>query len=757
MCFLYSAQVVAPIVRSVPRASAGLSRLAASPVPAAPPAPTSVCTSSMNRMIGFGLACTSSISWRRRCSNSPFIDAPAWSRPRSSESSDTPCSCGGTSPRASRCAKPSTTAVLPTPGLAGEDRVVLAAAHQDVDDLADLVVAAGHRVHLALLGLRGQVDRVLLDRLLLAHRRRRHRARDLARLAARQAAAVLRPLALLAGLADDGGEIVGEVVDLDLAELLGDAEQGIAQVRRLQHAEQQVGAAHRTVAELQRAVDPAALDRIGDVLGEVGERGRAARQPVERRGHVARHRRGVERVVADDRVDVGGVVLEQLRHPVDELDIRIAAQLAEHGRALDRLVDERVELAEQRHPTDFTHSSFLSSSDCVRHGAPIHAAAGDPPVRTQPDAFHVHDQLVRIGGAAKVPAALQPGGSAEAADAPVATAGQRPRRHVVALQDQPQVPGELEAHVLAHQRAQLLERLAVRQQRGETLPRQRPDDDAELVLHVPDRSCRAPRRARPPAGRRASAGCAPRDRAASSGPGTGRPAPDRRTAASATLPGRPHRAPTGRAGRRRRAWESRRGRRDCASRARSGRTARRCGERSARRRAGRARPPAASAPRPGRRTGRSDATACPGNARTCGRRCRAAVRGRIRSGGSARRRSARGSRTPVAPGAAERPPPSARRRRSARARKRATPPGRSGTAPRPAAWHRRGAACRERRTRSGASPGTGRTTTTPSRAARTGPRPAAARAASAFGSSTGAFTAPPSRRGAAPRSSRRLG
>ena len=33
MCFLYSAQVVAAIVRSVPRASAGLSRLAASPVP----------------------------------------------------------------------------------------------------------------------------------------------------------------------------------------------------------------------------------------------------------------------------------------------------------------------------------------------------------------------------------------------------------------------------------------------------------------------------------------------------------------------------------------------------------------------------------------------------------------------------------------------------------------------------------------------------------------------------------------------------
>ncbi|MCY1213127.1 hypothetical protein D9M72_248900 [compost metagenome] len=115
MYFLYSAQVVAPMVRRLPRASAGLSRLAASPVPAAPPAPTSVWISSMNRMIGVGELCTSSITWRRRCSNSPFMLAPACKRPMSSVSSFTSFNCGGTSPRARRCAKPSTTAVLPTP------------------------------------------------------------------------------------------------------------------------------------------------------------------------------------------------------------------------------------------------------------------------------------------------------------------------------------------------------------------------------------------------------------------------------------------------------------------------------------------------------------------------------------------------------------------------------------------------------------------------------------------------------------------
>ncbi len=113
--FLYSLHVVAAMVRSSPRASAGLSRLAASFWPACPPAPMMVCASSMNRMIGFGLFLTSSITFFRRFSNSPFTLAPACSRPMSSVRSVTPCSGGGTSLAATRSARPSTTAVLPTP------------------------------------------------------------------------------------------------------------------------------------------------------------------------------------------------------------------------------------------------------------------------------------------------------------------------------------------------------------------------------------------------------------------------------------------------------------------------------------------------------------------------------------------------------------------------------------------------------------------------------------------------------------------
>ena len=48
MCLRYSSSVVAPMARSSPRASIGFSRLAASTAPSAAPAPTMVCSSSMN-------------------------------------------------------------------------------------------------------------------------------------------------------------------------------------------------------------------------------------------------------------------------------------------------------------------------------------------------------------------------------------------------------------------------------------------------------------------------------------------------------------------------------------------------------------------------------------------------------------------------------------------------------------------------------------------------------------------------------------
>ncbi len=116
MRFRYSSSVVAPTQRSSPRASAGFSMLLASIAPSAAPAPTSVCSSSMNRMIRPAASVTSFSRALSRSSNSPRYFVPATRAPRSSATTCFSFKDSGTSPRTIRSASPSTIAVFPTPG-----------------------------------------------------------------------------------------------------------------------------------------------------------------------------------------------------------------------------------------------------------------------------------------------------------------------------------------------------------------------------------------------------------------------------------------------------------------------------------------------------------------------------------------------------------------------------------------------------------------------------------------------------------------
>ena len=100
----------------------GFSRLAASMDPPSPvaPAPTTVCSSSMNstiRPVSPSLAAlTSASTLFRRSSNSPRYLAPATREAMSRAISLVERSGAGTSPFTMRWARPSTMAVLPTPG-----------------------------------------------------------------------------------------------------------------------------------------------------------------------------------------------------------------------------------------------------------------------------------------------------------------------------------------------------------------------------------------------------------------------------------------------------------------------------------------------------------------------------------------------------------------------------------------------------------------------------------------------------------------
>ncbi len=116
MCLRYSSRVVAPMARNSPRASIGFKRLLASMAPSAAPAPTTVCNSSIKRIMRPFDSSTSFSTAFKRSSNSPRYLAPATSAPISRAMHCLPFKPSGTSPAVMRRAKPSTIAVLPTPG-----------------------------------------------------------------------------------------------------------------------------------------------------------------------------------------------------------------------------------------------------------------------------------------------------------------------------------------------------------------------------------------------------------------------------------------------------------------------------------------------------------------------------------------------------------------------------------------------------------------------------------------------------------------
>ena len=117
MYLRYSSNVVAPTSRSSPRANIGLSMLPASIAPSPPPpAPTTVWISSMKVMTWPSEFLISSSTALSRSSNSPRYFAPASIAPRSRLIKVLSRRVSGTSPSTMRWARPSTTAVLPTPG-----------------------------------------------------------------------------------------------------------------------------------------------------------------------------------------------------------------------------------------------------------------------------------------------------------------------------------------------------------------------------------------------------------------------------------------------------------------------------------------------------------------------------------------------------------------------------------------------------------------------------------------------------------------
>ena len=106
-----------------------------------------------------------------RSSNSPRNFVPATSAPMSSAMTRLFLRLSGTSPCTMRMREPFDDRRLADARLADEHGVVLRAPREHLDHAADFLVAADHRVELALPGPLDQVDAVLLQGLELAFRR----------------------------------------------------------------------------------------------------------------------------------------------------------------------------------------------------------------------------------------------------------------------------------------------------------------------------------------------------------------------------------------------------------------------------------------------------------------------------------------------------------------------------------------------------------------------------------------------------------
>ena len=106
-----------------------------------------------------------------RSSNSPRYFAPAISAPMSSASSFLSCKLSGTSPLTIRCARPFHDRGLADARFADQHRIVFGAAGEHLDGAPDLLVAADHRIDLAVAGGLSEITRVFFQRVIAAFSR----------------------------------------------------------------------------------------------------------------------------------------------------------------------------------------------------------------------------------------------------------------------------------------------------------------------------------------------------------------------------------------------------------------------------------------------------------------------------------------------------------------------------------------------------------------------------------------------------------
>ena len=201
-------------------------------------------------------------------------------------------------------------------GLAGEDRVVLTSAAQDVDHLPDLGLAREHGVHPPLAGLLRDVSRVAVQGGCLG-------------CAARAGCGEVSAggvgdgadLAVLLGARRDVEQILLQRFRVDLPGLRADGQQAAPEPGVRERSQQNATGARAGEAVVDRAPDPAVASQLLDGLRQIGSPGIAALELVERSVELLEEALGIDVEVAQDARYVRVAVFDELEEPVFELDV----------------------------------------------------------------------------------------------------------------------------------------------------------------------------------------------------------------------------------------------------------------------------------------------------------------------------------------------------------------------------------------------------------------------------------------------------
>ena len=230
-------------------------------------------------------------------------------------------------------------------GFAREDRIVLPAAQQDVDDLADLGIATDHRVDVAIACTRGEVGGELVERGRCRQPGGRRCSVWAGRIQTRgigktHVTAFARPFR-------HAGEIMLELVQPDLREACGPAGGELRQPRFGQECEQQVPAANTGGLGIQGSEQPCVLEQRRQVRGEHGGTRVAAAKARDLGFEVLAQRIDTQAAASGDHHHVALRLLQQGEEQVLQVDFVVAPRQAQVRGTFGRLPAGGVEFPDQ--------------------------------------------------------------------------------------------------------------------------------------------------------------------------------------------------------------------------------------------------------------------------------------------------------------------------------------------------------------------------------------------------------------------------